>query len=692
MGFSVGVAARVLTFPLEVGVLLWVLLGVYVLCLLVCRRIATWRWAGWGVMLACFTLGWGWAGEAEQARADALIRDKSAGVWVGVVQGLPAIRGREAVFHFAMLSEGHEFTNRILRVTWRGAPQAIEPGQTWELPMRVRPSSMVDVAGAGYVLAGVSAPRLLGQQWSYHQLRMQLRQAILKAAPQPEGVVTPLLLALVLGDRSMLTQDHWQLFSDTGVSHLIAISGLHIGLIFGCVYFLVFHVGKLFPWYVFANQYRIVGAIFAVAAAWLYGALAGYSVPTLRACIMVTAWVVSSALFPGGRRWVFLLISAVIVLLVDPLSIKHASFWLSFFAVGLILWVIEARVSILGKYRSWLRVQGALFVGLLPLSIVYFGKVALISVVSNAVTIPLIGWLVVPLAFLYCGLLVTDVFPPELLMLVFMAMHWIVRCVLQFLAILQAAGFTWHFPLPPLTFVVFAMVGGVLLCAPSAIPGRWLGVMLLVPLLLREPIYHEGAVEYLGTDKRIPYIQDRQSMLMIVPQDYDSGYVNYHVDRHLQEQGIRHAVDATPWGSYQRWLSTDFAVLRIVFQTEGWRRHSVASMYSIPICQMEEHTAGGARIVPQLEASGRCSLYLEGDWGRVLFLAPETLGGQREFIAQKGKMLARRGVDQLVMLGGEGVSGAVLNRLSPVSVTFLDKRVLEEESVRRLAVRNIVLN
>jgi competence protein ComEC len=301
-----------------------------------------------------------------------------------------------------------------------------------------------------------------------------------------------LLIALLLGDRSAISQDSWKLFTATGSNHLFVISGLHIGMISGFAFWLALVVGRL------VRIGRLVpaqkfAAFFALATALGYAMLAGFSLPTQRAFIMIA--VLICGLFWNVRYQISfrLLLAAFIVLLVNPLATASSGFWLSFIAVAALLAfasspkrfvsVEQGEVSLRERLgaaaRLLIRPQLIVFIALGVPLIFFMQQLSLLAPVVNVVAIPVVGLLIVPICF--ASLLVSFVHEPTAILL-FSAAHGLISLLVHFMELLVAwgSGYLQLQIAQPNSWNVLALFFAVLLLLPKGVCRRG----LVFPLML----------------------------------------------------------------------------------------------------------------------------------------------------------------------------------------------------------------
>ena len=224
-------------------------------------------------------------------------------------------------------------------------------------------------------------------------------------------------------------------------------------------------------------------AVGAFLCAFAYAGLAGFSVSTQRALIM--AGVVFAVLLwqRTPRHWHALSLALAAVLILDPRSALAYGFWLSFAAVAVLLFNLGQRLPRRDLWSRWGQAQWAVAVGLLPLLILLFGRASAISPLVNLVAEPLFTLILFPLVL---GAALLSLVPGLGLPLVLTA-HLLDWCLA---ALAWVAAFPWaafYLPLGPAWVWPFAFLGVGLFLAPRGLPGRWLGLPLLLPLVLVRP-------------------------------------------------------------------------------------------------------------------------------------------------------------------------------------------------------------
>lgn len=377
----------------------------------------------------------------------------------------------------------------------------------------------------------------------------------------------PVLLGLVTGDRALMKPSHWKVFSDTGTSHLMSISGSHVSMFALFVFTVVRRLLSRSTWL----TTRVPAQHVALIAGWLgacgYALLAGFNVPTQRTLVMIGVAVLLRIRGRSLLDWRAWWIALVAVTVYDPLAIFDRGAWLSFFAVALILWVLQGRLRSPGVIHGWLLVQMGIFFGLAPLLLYAFGGFPWISPVANALAIPVTGFLVVPGAMLV-GVVLAMV--PALAPYVLPPVICVTDAFLWFLqAMADMGGAGYRVPLlsDPLqgTFVTLFALAGVLWClAPRGIPGKSVALVLVLPVMLGPGFYarQSAGIQWLSSGQRQGFLyEDAQSLWWV----FEAGQSS-RARQALWTQWARDAGVGYTWDlqkeRYADWVKSGFLVHR----------------------------------------------------------------------------------------------------------------------------------
>lgn len=236
----------------------------------------------------------------------------------------------------------------------------------------------------------------------YHEWRTSAVRSLTQRLESVES--GPLIASLMLGYRGELEPAHWQVLKATGTIHLIAISGLHLGLVAIGAGFLI---RRLLVWlperWLPPARFRLVLFTLVCLASLGYALAAGFSVPTRRALIMVVVgcwWVLNAR---RGQAIDALFFALLLVLVSDPLSPLDQGFWLSFGAVGILTLVFNGLLKPTAWWRSLLLAQIAIFAALWPILALLGQPQPLVGFFANMVAIPLVSLVIMPAVFL-CAL------------------------------------------------------------------------------------------------------------------------------------------------------------------------------------------------------------------------------------------------------------------------------------------------
>ncbi|MFL6632389.1 MAG: DNA internalization-related competence protein ComEC/Rec2 [Massilia sp.] len=498
----------------------WSALALGVALLPACLMIRNARWRIPLSVAGGALLGFGWsAWLAHGALADRLpAADEGRDVaLVGIIDSLPNRFDGGVRFNLAVerVLDGTTTVPPRIALSWyaglhgTAAPVGdVQPGQRWRLTVRLqRPHGNANPGGfdyeawlleqgvraTGYVRADDGNRRLEAFVASpgvvVERVRAALRARIQDALAG--RAYAGVIVALVIGDQRGIDQADWQVFNRTGIGHLISISGLHITMIAGLAAWAMsalwrrsFFTGARLPLLLPAQK---VAALAGTIVALLYVLLAGFGVPAQRTLYMLS--VVALALWMGRLAAVSHVLCAAlgVVVLLDPWAVLWPGFWLSFGAVAVILFAGHGRIGPppTGPRGALLlagRTQWAVTAGLVPLTLLLFGQVSIVSPVANAVAIPLVSFVVTPLAL--AGSLVPG--PPGDWLLVLA--HWTVEGLAWLLR--QMAGWpgaVWRAPAPQARVFMLGLGGTLWMLMPRGWPHRWAGAVALLPMLLQLP-------------------------------------------------------------------------------------------------------------------------------------------------------------------------------------------------------------
>ncbi len=426
-------------------------------------------------------------------------------VIVGTIASLPQKTAHKWRFLFdieQIQHQGHilETGPRHVRLNWYKNAPALSVGDRWQLTVRLkRPHGFMNPAGFDYegwlfqqriqatgYIRGSDDNRLLASDVMHYPLQRS-RQALASAISTQlnetdfKGIIT----ALAIGEREAISQPQWEVLRKTGTIHLVAISGLHIGLVAGMAFLLV-----QFLWSRLANATihwpaPRVAAVAGLLAAAFYAAMAGFTIPTQRALVMVAVVMLMLFLQRQRRFSDTLALALMIVLVMDPFVVMSAGFWLSFGAVAAIIFAMSGRLARRDFWWRWGRVHVVVAIALLLPLLLTFQQLPLLSPVANFVAVPWVSFVVVPLVLLGTS---SVLFSPEIGSLLLTLAAQALSLLWPFLELIemQEHGVWQQHPAPKWTLIP-ALIGTLLLLAPRGLPGRWLGIIWLMPLFLVTP-------------------------------------------------------------------------------------------------------------------------------------------------------------------------------------------------------------
>jgi competence protein ComEC len=428
----------------------------------------------------------------------------------GSISDIPRFYEHQVTFTFRPDTLEYQGKNHpppaLIRLTWylhdrAQAAQAADlgTGQRWRFQVRLKPLRTLSNPGVqdqsgwqfasglsarGYVRT-IAERQSLAPAWHIGALRhsvwLQLK-TVLKDYPQQ----MPLISALVIGERQGISPAQWETLKVTGTIHLMAISGLHIGWIavIGGILgkIMIFIINLIYKkTLIYLNKQLLIGII-ALLFAFLYAFIAGFSIPTQRAFIMIATLTLTQVIMTrhcGPTNG--LILALLLILLWLPAAVLSAGLWLSFSAVALILYTFSYRQKLL----YWLKVHIIIALGLIPTLLAWFGQIPWLSPFANVLAVPWVGFLIIPQALL--GTFLLELWPSAgVILLKWSAAN--LELMWQYLEFIQNKPLSVSYlPKLPLWMLLCAFIGILIILLPRGFPSRWTGIAWLLPIFLYTP-------------------------------------------------------------------------------------------------------------------------------------------------------------------------------------------------------------
>lgn len=390
---------------------------------------------------------------------------------------------------------------RLLQVAWYDTEKSVSrwrqvaSGSRWRFVLRLRaPRGLRNpgpldsektalargIAATGYVrdphLARQLAPAAGVDAW-----RERMSARIAEAVPSSSS---RFVQALALGDTRALSDEDWDILRAVGVTHLIAISGFHVGMVavlFGWLAAIAWRVFPRLSLWVPRPQAMAGAALFGAV---VYAAASGLALPTLRTVLMIAVVVSARFLRRPVRVVDALALAALAMLVFDPMAVLTAGFWLSFAGVAWLAWCLPQSGDASGHKRivgDFLSAQGVATLGLLPLTVVLFGQASLAGPLANLVAIPWWSLVVVPLSLLGTAL---EAIHAGWGGGAWRAAAWCFDLAWPLFTTLAESRFAlWWLPEPRWFALPSALLGAFWCLLPRGTPGKVLAAVLWLPLL-----------------------------------------------------------------------------------------------------------------------------------------------------------------------------------------------------------------
>lgn len=437
-----------------------------------------------------------------------------------LVQSMSQDQSDQQRFQVQVLDPVPTGVPRQILVSWQDSSAGrltVLPGQVWRAALVLkRPHGASNPSGFDYeghlfqknirALGKVrGVPRLISDHPDASmtvivaRVRHNMRQAMRKILGPAR--YAPVLIALAIGDQDSVSASDWDIFNRTGITHLVSISGSHVTMLaaFGGVSMLWLwkriRFGRIHPCELIPS--KVMAACAALSIAFLYCLLAGWGVPARRTFFMLL--VIGMALLarlpisPNG----VLGIAAAVVTLLDPWSPLATGFWLSFgavlvlFAVGTQAVQVQAGRSraqkILLVVKESARMQWLITLAMTPVLAFLFQQVSLVSPFANAIAIPVVTFIVTPLALLTASVSLI----PGLEWCASiagwaanLAMQWAMHPIIW---LSETKWSMWDVAAMPAWMLCLSLCGVLWALMPPGVPVRWAGWCLILPALVWKP-------------------------------------------------------------------------------------------------------------------------------------------------------------------------------------------------------------
>lgn len=374
-----------------------------------------WRYIGWFLAAIAWSIG-----------HHLLIADSSMphsrviqhAVVEGYVASIPIRTPSKIQFQFQIKSLDKKPAKALILMSCYNNCPDFQVGQHWQLNAKLqKPQNLANPGGfdyvtglharhinwTGHVQRGVAQQVLSPAVNRYPLLLLRQNMADILSRIDPDIKSLGILQALTLGITTHINKDTWELFRHTGTTHLMVISGAHIGLVVGLTYALMKWIWCRFGWLCLRCPAPKFASVMSFLMGAIYALLAGFGAPAQRAlviCFFMLLRHFCSQRFGVWQAWRYALLAIV---LFEPHSVMMPGFYLSFIAVAILI-LINQRYTLVGLRKTML-MQIACLVGLMPLSLFWFSYGAVNGFVANIVAIPWVSFIIVPLGLFttLCG-------------------------------------------------------------------------------------------------------------------------------------------------------------------------------------------------------------------------------------------------------------------------------------------------
>ncbi len=497
----------------------------------------------------------------------------------------------------------------------KGSAPNVHSGDIWRLNVKLRrPRGFVNPGGfdyqlyllqnnvmaTGYVRENAQNMLLLNdcRFYSFDCLREKISKKL--ANKYQDSVELGLILGLLVGDKQLITPEQWTLFKNTGTIHLLAISGLHIGLaalLGGLLGQFLMRMWQLFCGLIspaLMNKLCFLPSFLSVCFALFYSALAGFSLPTQRALVVVLVFHFFSLCYRNVSAWTMLTIAALAVAVIDPLSVCSAGFWLSFMAVVLLLfafsfYVIPPMESLNKNYLTWallfkkkgsslINAQVVLMLGLLLPGVLWMQGISVSSPIANLVAVPLVSFVTVPL--LLISLILLPIFPQLTFSLINLAKLSLDYLLTYLRYVEHTIGGFWYADIGEMSWlaILCVIVGTVWLFLPKGFPYRYLSLVCFLPIFLPLREFPELSLTFLDVGQGTAVVVETPRHTLV----YDTG-------KHFSERFDSGQHIIAPYLLYKSRKHIDYLIT-----SHGDNDHAGGVSGLLSVVTLDKHLSGEA--------------------------------------------------------------------------------------------------
>lgn len=424
-----------------------------------------------------------------------------------------ALEQRAIKFNFVIdkIGEQTQIIKPKVRLSWYSPRLSLQQGDSVRLFIRLKPPaglanpdgfnyqqwlSSKNITALGYVRQSPSN-QFISQSSSIRQRSVNL--LLEHDLPNIRWI-----LALSYGDRRMLTKDDWGLMQRTGTAHLFAISGMHLGIVFGFTFLIgkgLFFASALHPNVVMSVSFRPHLLMLPCSICVAYAYIAGFEIPVMRALFTMLFWTTLVMFAKHWRMPNVLLILLSSFFIIFPFSILGISFWLSFtvvLVIMLFLWrfKLPANASLVSKFMHTIKLQLFISVITLPLIAFTFSSLPVVSFFANLFMIPLVTFVLVPLC-LVAAIIVAIGFDVAII-------YWLINTCFEYAFLLlnwldggtsQFLGEDWQSALWVKKSMAWLTHPGIILAFFLITLPPWNGKMPLVLSILGVCVIHQNFIE-----------------------------------------------------------------------------------------------------------------------------------------------------------------------------------------------------